>query len=64
MVPALLVTGELLLSRDGVVPGRAAMIVFTGHRIHRCVPLSDVMISSESRMMYIVRIWTNEWTPC
>ena len=27
------------LSRDGVVPGRAAMTVFTGHRTHRWYPV-------------------------
>ena len=27
------------LSRDGVMPGRAAMTVFTGHRTHRWYPV-------------------------
>ena len=31
--------GELVLSRDGVVPGRAAMTISTGHRTHRCYPV-------------------------
>ena len=39
MVPALLVMGELLLSRDGVVPGRAAKNIFMGHRTHRWYPV-------------------------
>ena len=42
MVPALLVTGELLLSRDGVVPGRAAKNIFMGHRTHRWYPVPVV----------------------
>ena len=27
------------LSRDGVVPGRATMTIFTGHRTHRWYPV-------------------------
>ena len=32
----------VVLSRDGVVPCRAAMTVFTGHRTHRWYPVLEV----------------------
>ena len=63
--PALLVTGESWCSLSG--RGRAR---YGGHDyFHRApdtplCPLSDVTISSESCMMYIVRIRNNERTPC
>ena len=45
-MPALLVTGVICgHSRDGVVPGRAAMTVFTGHRTHCWYPV--LVISDE-----------------
>ena len=39
-MPALLVTGVICgHSQDGVMPGRAAMTVFTGHRTHHWYPV-------------------------
>ena len=59
------------LSWDGVVPGRAAMTVFTGHRTHRWYPVLVVCDEngSEAPQLYDVKCSARgllpiEWTPC
>ena len=59
------------LSRDGVVPGRAAKNIFMGHRTHRWYPVPvvcDKYGSNAPRECY-VKCWARgslpiEWTPC